>query len=134
MYCSTIGMEGWKLFLGYQEVPHCSEHGSPFLVVLVMLLLLLLLLLLRVLLPGPSPASDCSRSWAPLLAACSPSQLLPATQLSSTRALVCTPEAPPDAGPVALAPHSPAARWRQLWPHRPSSYFCDGSSWCCLGK
>lgn len=128
--CSTIGMEGWKLFPGHQEVPH-SLQGAP-------------LTLGAVLLPGPSPApSCCSTIERPLLVAGPPPGCVltqPAAptaqlqQLSSACAQGCSTVASADTGPVVQAPHSPAAPWRQLWPCRPSSYFCDGSSWCCLGK
>lgn len=43
---------------------------------------------------------------------------------------------PPGAGPAAATLRTPPA-WRQrqqLQPHCSSSYFSDGSSWCCLGK
>lgn len=109
-------MEGWKLFLGYQEVPHCSEHGSPFPVVLVMVLLpvLLLLLLLRGVASRSLPLLTAVVAGLPSWLRAHPASC--SLRLSS-------------AAPALWAVPLRLLQMRVLWPRLPAAQQHGGGSW-----
>lgn len=153
-------MRNTWLLPGNQRVTHCSDHplsartgpavhgSSPFPA----------RLFLRP--PRPRPAPLCSRKhWLPHPHAAqralrrrwrkaAPARLahprvrswLPAALRGAgapgSAPAVSRARPPPGAGPAAAALRTPPAprQRQQLQLHCPSSYFSDGSSWCCLGK